>query len=504
MDRDPAASPIDAASKATRLLCAGVYLDGQFADAVVTELVTNRHRTVAPSYGYDAIPVVAHALAVRMLRNQRNVVNTLGVVAFFAMAGFGWIGPLSAWMLVLWLLWATTFLRRLAMLDALVNRLKRPQRLDAAVRVYPHTAELVPALVDKISDEQSAAGNSVHYAGYYPFVGAGVRVSSWTAAVLLDGAPIQKVFDDESGVWDARDETPARGPKREEVTPFTVEDLAEHVRGQLTRQLRENPSPDERIKQLTIERRLYGKARPGRLTALPSPDGASTETYAASRSYLCIRVGSWDQELVTSMFVGFDIKGDTLYSEFHVHVLPPVTAAFHAIDRLPARLDGALIGKVAADVFKDGVGAVFGVFTKTGRGRVRQRVREGNVLKFALAPTGGGGDDDGLTRYAARAVDRGALLSIREMAASEEYHHYFQEADADKYTKIVERRLLDAIRGFLKEHHVDLQDYDARQTNILNRYGDIVNNGDGNVSVANRGVQSVGHGSSAQSGEKPK
>ncbi len=94
-------------------------------------------------------------------------------------------------------------------------------------------------------------------------------------------------------------------------------------------------------------------------------------------------------------------------------------------------------------------------------------------------------------------------MSIREMAASSRYHHFFQEADAEKYTKIVERRLLQTIRTFLKEHDVDLHDYDARQTNILNRYGDITNNG-GNLSVANKGVQSVGHESSAQGGDKKK
>ncbi|MBL1095462.1 hypothetical protein [Streptomyces coffeae] len=53
--------------EATRLLCAGTYLDDDFRDAVVDELYVHEERSVAPSLGIDAARVLAHALRARRL-----------------------------------------------------------------------------------------------------------------------------------------------------------------------------------------------------------------------------------------------------------------------------------------------------------------------------------------------------------------------------------------------------------------------------------------------------
>ncbi|WP_371669589.1 hypothetical protein OG985_19145 [Streptomyces sp. NBC_00289] len=53
------------ASEATRLLCAGTYLDSGYRDRVIRELHLNEQRIVAPSLGYDAARVLAHALRAR-------------------------------------------------------------------------------------------------------------------------------------------------------------------------------------------------------------------------------------------------------------------------------------------------------------------------------------------------------------------------------------------------------------------------------------------------------
>ncbi|MEU4273726.1 hypothetical protein [Streptomyces tanashiensis] len=60
---DPRRSP--AASEATRLLCAGTYLDDAFRDAVIDQLYVHEERFAAPSLGYDASRVLAHALRAR-------------------------------------------------------------------------------------------------------------------------------------------------------------------------------------------------------------------------------------------------------------------------------------------------------------------------------------------------------------------------------------------------------------------------------------------------------
>ncbi|MGX1855147.1 hypothetical protein [Streptomyces sp. NPDC055299] len=55
------------ASEATRLLCAGTYLDDTFRNAVIDELYVHEERFAAPSLGIDAARVLAHALRARRL-----------------------------------------------------------------------------------------------------------------------------------------------------------------------------------------------------------------------------------------------------------------------------------------------------------------------------------------------------------------------------------------------------------------------------------------------------
>ncbi|MER6212841.1 hypothetical protein ABT213_02150 [Streptomyces sp. NPDC001674] len=52
-------------SEAGRLLCAGTYLDGTYRDRVIDELYVHEERIAAPSYGFDAARVLAHALRAR-------------------------------------------------------------------------------------------------------------------------------------------------------------------------------------------------------------------------------------------------------------------------------------------------------------------------------------------------------------------------------------------------------------------------------------------------------
>ncbi|KOG41852.1 hypothetical protein [Streptomyces decoyicus] len=56
------------ASEATRLLCAGTYMDDAFRDAVIDELYVHEERFAAPSLGIDAARVLAHALRARRLQ----------------------------------------------------------------------------------------------------------------------------------------------------------------------------------------------------------------------------------------------------------------------------------------------------------------------------------------------------------------------------------------------------------------------------------------------------
>jgi predicted metallopeptidase len=49
------------ATKATRYLCAGVYLDREFREMIIRRVYNDSKHMVAPSYGFDLVPVVIHA-----------------------------------------------------------------------------------------------------------------------------------------------------------------------------------------------------------------------------------------------------------------------------------------------------------------------------------------------------------------------------------------------------------------------------------------------------------
>lgn len=72
--------PVDPArSEACRLLCAGTYLHVGYRDAVIDELYVHRERFAAPSYGYDAARILAHALRSR----RQEVAWSAGMIALW-------------------------------------------------------------------------------------------------------------------------------------------------------------------------------------------------------------------------------------------------------------------------------------------------------------------------------------------------------------------------------------------------------------------------------------
>ncbi|MEV0437567.1 hypothetical protein AB0I46_01340 [Streptomyces spectabilis] len=96
---------------ATRHLCAGVYVDERFRDLVIDEVCTATHRRVAPSYGFDIVPVMRHAwLAAALSSSLRATVAGAAILPVFA-------GAMTVTVLVtcglalLWLLHVAILLR---------------------------------------------------------------------------------------------------------------------------------------------------------------------------------------------------------------------------------------------------------------------------------------------------------------------------------------------------------------------------------------------------------
>jgi hypothetical protein len=482
-------------SNATRLMSAGAYLEKRYRRDVIRELVRDHFRVVAPSYGYDAVTVLAHALAARGLRRKQLAGVFLGEVLDLILFSENVLGVAGAVLIALWLPWAFAFLRRVATMQALITWLSpRADSGDPAAADYdydfPANRALTGPLIEKIALEQSGSQPEIVFARerYTPFVGAGSAREDWTVAELLSpmktDPTLRAYLEDAAG--DGDDDAPATG--QSQVIPFDVAEITEYVAHRLESELRDEAPDGEQVENLVIERRNYSRAgalpirkrlfwRWRGVVVLPRPTTPSEiadlrlyedrEKYDAAREYLCIRVGAWDQEVVTSIFVGFDLRGNTLYSEFYPYVMTPVHASFHLVDRLPRRLGVPLLLRVA-------IGIPLSLPRKAYLA-VRRALREGRRLLRSLARSAVGlvglvdNSEFQLGRYAIDLVDTGARASLRELAASNGYHHFFQEADEEKYVKIVERRLLEVMRDFLIEHNIDVFDHDARGVTILDQ-----------------------------------
>ncbi len=75
-----AAQPDGPLSNSTRYLCAAAYLNPDYANSVISELVAS-HRAVAPSLGIDLIPIIRHCLNARKAQLLRDVLLTVLLIA---------------------------------------------------------------------------------------------------------------------------------------------------------------------------------------------------------------------------------------------------------------------------------------------------------------------------------------------------------------------------------------------------------------------------------------
>ncbi|WKE69128.1 hypothetical protein [Streptomyces sp. WP-1] len=479
-----------ARTRATRLLSAGAYLDRGYRRAVIRELLTRRFRVVAPSFGYDAVSVLAHALAARRLhRIQWGITGGAAAVLLLA-SGSGLLNEPLGVITLCWVLWAAAYLRRIVTLHILMTRLRENGPDGGFDGACPSHTKLTAELARKIDHEQASRSGLVFYGGYRPFVGAGLPLRDWSNAQLLLGAPKTRITSRRSADGSPIDLDTI---ERRQVIPFTVHEITSQIAARMAADLRDEACGDERIDGLTVEQRRYttairtnDRSMGADWSELPGMDDQPgihwREDYDAAREYLCVRVGSWNEELVTSIFVGFDLKGNTLHTEFHTYVLGPLVEDFHLVDQLPRAIDGRLAVRVAWDMFTgllrwwtmlwlwplrlvpERFLPTWAVrWTRPSRARRARRTMAELLLTDQVTDT----SEFRLGRYASPWLNCGALASVRELATSETYHHFFQQVDATKYMEIVERRLLQNIRAFLDEHDIDLADHDRAQTNIL-------------------------------------
>lgn len=436
-------------SDATRYLCAAVQLDSVLAERVIREIIDEEFKAPPDSPEVDLVRVLRHALAARGRQLFRDAVLCLLLFCLLIAIGLHAsllltliFGALVAWMIVAIEQLVTTY--------GVVARDLGPGQIGQAHA--PPTGSWAAHRLDKIA--RSAGGNVTVYGSYVPFVGSGIPVDAWSFALDTQRAAEGRV-----------------------AVPFAVEEIHDHVLAELRNVGIAGVAIEERV--FVDGRDLRGDRRflPAELAAPVSHvDPALVRSLTANpeeriRTYICLRVTGWRGQLVLSTFIRFVATKKNLFVEASRSLLTPVLERYQEVDRLLPQptfrqfmhVVRSSLRRMPVNLFTApfAVGrAIVGPISRTRR-RARQRREITTALRF----------------------NYGTTASPRELASDRNYQRYFQRLDKEMYAKIVEKRLLQAMVGFLDEKGIDTHELIERQATLLNN--GILVTGGGTINAQN-------------------
>lgn len=444
--------PSSAASAITRYLCAAAYHDADFASTVVSQVVEERHRFVAPSYGVDVPTVVRHCLAAR--RRELTLQIVLTALLFLALVSAG-LGMVFFFFL---LAWAAVFGETLYRRHVIVARRIAKDDLGLG-QSSAGDGQYKERLKELARDQQE--GNVTVYSGFSPFVGSGFPVQGWSFVLDLaqpvnngDGQGTAHPVD----VVELHDFV-ADGLRKLRLAGLTVEDRL-FVNGQ---EIRDDPRflPDRKSRPVTRVDPNIVRSFVGRQTQ-------------SVRGYLCARVVDWRGELVVSVYLRFLSVSGNLFAEANYCLLPGLKPGYHAVDAINAEPTVRQITRLLAESGR-----------RTPMASLKAPLAVGGRLLTPLQRRSS-------ERATARAIrenpsfDYGARASIRELAMSSEFRRYFQRIDKEMYLKLLEHRILDLVVRFLEDRNVDTAELRDRRNVIVN-YG-VMQSGGGTINAESMAV----------------
>lgn len=339
-------------------------------------------------------------------------------------------------------------------------------RAEGHVRPEPRAVEQRLGVIDTAQH-----GNVVLHAGFEPFLGAGRRFRAWSIATELrpggereDGAapetaetanpprPGHVPVDPVELVGHLRRRLAAmRGhdlPERERVSGLQLRDqvIASGTRW------RDYPLIDERVRLPfsyagpeavdAIIRSPQTSARHFLRATVGAPEKAATD--AAGRTIMPAE----HQSVVTSTYVHVAIEGGMLYVELVATLLGPIRQRYLAIDRYDGDADQFVTAlREAVRRFAGGTAAAP---VRLVRGMIRRHTLVGKIHRADADAT------------AEPVYDFGARFDARQAAALRDCASYLQELDAEKYTRLIDKRATEAIVEFLAEKGVDTSDFTTK------------------------------------------
>jgi hypothetical protein len=415
----------------TRLLCANAFLGGALFRRHVLRFYAQPGIAAAPEVGFDVEKVMQACLFAQRRENSYYwVFFGLGIAVLILAAISPLVGALALVAPVL------VFYRKTWREQRVLTRFLQRDKADLEAAA----AQFAVPLPEKLREAMPQRGqNLTVYRGYWPFVGMGAELGSWSFATLVNKP---KVPDGAT-------------------LPFTIEELyarLDHALAAL------------RLDNIDNSDHYFVKGTDVRTekTLLPSPTVRPTtrlpEIFAGDsldasdsriRRYKWIKIEDWGGELIFSAVIRCALRGSTLYVEGKRFVLTPLAASNRRIDelrpdgfwpRLTLAITSVFVGPISCLV------APFGLF-----GTVFDDVHQWRQLRRFRRTM----RTDPLYNY-------GAGQSLRQALEQPNYLHYFQQTDADFYSKVIERKLFDELVQFLDDHEIDTSDIKDRQTMILN------------------------------------
>jgi hypothetical protein len=441
----------------TYYLCALAHLNQSFREMVINEFIDEEYKALGISYGVDIVPVIKHCVAANRSQFIRDLLLTFCLIAILV-----FLGNKSYFLCILFILlsWFIVF-TQLFLAHLFTAKIALIPNRAIALLNKKHDFSKIKHKLKKADDAQYS--NVIIYNNFLPFIGFGLNLDRWSFAI-----DINKKKELNSQLYPCA---------------FEAKELYLFVSDQVY---------ELNIKSLKIEDKLFVDGKSSyeleNLHLLPSQFNRPLSNIKDKivnyyidnhndniRYYKCFHVTLWDGALILSIFLKFTKIKQNLYVEFNNYLLTPLKEEYcKTVDSIKELSRLKKISEIAGKTtFKFlflliispliFFTKVFSLFTSKEDSQTKELIRK-------------------------KLFNYGASTSLREKISASEYQRYFQLADQDMYTKIVQRRILDAITEFLDEKGIDTSDLNDRTTAILNN-GVIVSGGSVNTENLTVGKQ---------------
>ena len=451
----------------TRYLAAATQLDLKYARFVVSQIVGEPFRAVAPAAGADVVVVTRWALAALRRRAKRDVALTCLLIGGVAAAVWAW-----SWIPIAVM---TAFAVFFVAYERWVRDVKTVDRRMLRDRFRAHDAPSSPSprVEERLAvvQEQQEKGNIVVFRDRSAFVGSGPSVAHYH--ILVNVALGKK-----------------KKGKRHNPKPFSIPQL----HAVLEKALKDMDFPEMRVGQrlfvsgehVTASSRLL-PCRFGPPTAYAPPDllyDGCVHPTPEARTYVCAEMGGWKGQLVVSLFTRAVQVNGSLRVEWMFHVLQPLYSNLLLIDQLyePHRIKQitkamatGVLWVVPALISAPVSSVRYAAFPLVYRIRIRGqsfRIRNGYVFNY------------------------GSPRSIREDLISHRRPHDFVVGDEWTLISLAQHTLLRALARFFKAHKIDMKQFASQEQNITNKIN--------NYSVDEINARSVAVGSKSRASSSKK